>query len=75
MRYVIQRGFPLATASLNPVHLADDLDIFGWRLSPEQMAMLRAVRFPPASARPASRFPPGAPVPRSPAAASRRARS
>ena len=44
---MIQRGFPLATASLNPVNLADDLDIFGWRLSPEQMAMLRAVRFPP----------------------------
>ena len=47
LRYVIQRGSPLATASMNPAHLADDLDLFsGWTLTDHEMAVLNSVRFP-----------------------------
>jgi hypothetical protein len=45
---VIQRGSPLANASLNPQHLADDivLDIFDWELSAQAMAVLNSECFP-----------------------------
>lgn len=48
LRYMIQCGSPLATASLNPQHLADDLvlDIFDWELSAQEMAVLNSECFP-----------------------------
>ena len=51
LRYMIQCGSQLATASLNPQHpqhLADDLvlDIFDWELSAQEMAVLNSECFP-----------------------------
>mmetsp|Transcript_53309 Transcript_53309/g.100273 ORF Transcript_53309/g.100273 Transcript_53309/m.100273 type:complete len:320 (+) Transcript_53309:70-1029(+) len=38
LKYLVQRGVPTITKSSNPVHLADDLDLWSWNLTDAEMA-------------------------------------
>jgi len=42
LRWIVQRSVTIATQSTNPKHLADDLDIFDFELSGEDMAQLNS---------------------------------
>ena len=44
LKWVIQRGHALVTATVNPALVRDDLDIFGWRLTDHEMCVLDSVR-------------------------------
>ena len=49
LRWVVQHGSPFVTKSLNPVHLAEDLDVLGWNLTAGEMAALDNVTSPACS--------------------------
>jgi len=40
LRWIVQKGYPLATASHNPKHLAEDVDLFSWSLGAEDVDKL-----------------------------------
>jgi diketogulonate reductase-like aldo/keto reductase len=46
LKYVAQLGYGVVTKSTNAQHLADDIDLFGWQLSPSQMRALAAAQTP-----------------------------
>ena len=46
LRWVAQHGVPLSTKATNPAYLKEDLDIFGWSLSDDEMAKLDAADKP-----------------------------
>jgi diketogulonate reductase-like aldo/keto reductase len=46
LRWIWQHGVALTTKSKNPEHLAQDLDIFDWELSHDEMAQLDAATHP-----------------------------
>ena len=46
LRYVVQQGIPLATATNNPKYQQEDLGIFDFTLSAHEMAVLNSVRAP-----------------------------
>lgn len=37
LKYLVQSGIPAVTKSSNPAHLKDDLDIFSWNLTDDEM--------------------------------------
>jgi diketogulonate reductase-like aldo/keto reductase len=43
LRWIVQRGAGFAVQSKSAAHFAEDLDVFGWELSPEEMARLSKV--------------------------------
>ena len=47
LRWIWQHGHPLTTKSHNPVHLAEDADLFGWSLTAADMTALDAATAPP----------------------------
>ena len=46
LRWIWQHGVPLAAESTNPVHLAQNLEIFDFALSDAEMAQLDAATAP-----------------------------
>eukprot|EP00404_Azadinium_spinosum_P009591 CAMPEP_0180552886 /NCGR_PEP_ID=MMETSP1036_2-20121128/73962_1 /TAXON_ID=632150 /ORGANISM="Azadinium spinosum, Strain 3D9" /LENGTH=323 /DNA_ID=CAMNT_0022568325 /DNA_START=63 /DNA_END=1034 /DNA_ORIENTATION=+ len=42
LHWIVAKGFPLAVASSSPSHLAQDLDLFGWGLSAQEMTRIDA---------------------------------
>ena len=40
LKWVLTNGAPLVTKSLSAVHLAEDIDLFGWELSEDEMKQL-----------------------------------
>jgi 2,5-diketo-D-gluconate reductase A len=46
LKYVQQLGFALVTKSTSAAHLAEDIDLFDWTLSPFQMKQLTAASSP-----------------------------
>ena len=44
LRYIVQKNVTIATQSTSPAHLAQDVDIFAWALTPAEMAALDAHR-------------------------------
>ena len=49
LKWVAQSGLALVTKSTDAQHLADDIDLFSWTLSPRQMRALNAARTPAAN--------------------------
>ena len=49
LRYIYQNGAAVTTKSGNPVHLKQDLDLFGWSLSDAEMAKADAATSPKGS--------------------------
>ena len=51
LRWVVQQGHALVTATVNPEYVQEDLDIFRWQLTDHEMRVLNSVRSgaPPAS--------------------------
>lgn len=49
LRYVAQLGFALVTKSMSKAHLADDIGLFDWALSPSQMRVLSEAHSPAAN--------------------------
>ena len=47
LRWIIQQGLIFATATDNPKHIEEDLDVFDWELSEHEMAVLNSVRSGP----------------------------
>ena len=43
LRWLVQKGVPIAAESTSKAHLASDVDIFDFELSPDDMAALDAV--------------------------------
>eukprot|EP01045_Picozoa_sp_COSAG04_P008171 COSAG04_NODE_447_length_14267_cov_17.958569_8_plen_137_part_00 len=48
LRWVIQSGLALATRSSNPAYLAEDIELFDFALTAEEMRLLDAAREPEA---------------------------
>jgi len=46
LKYIVAQGIPTVTKSGNPVHLAEDLDLWSWELDPDEMQALQAHRLP-----------------------------
>ena len=46
LRFLIQSGVPLVTKSDSLIHLADDIDLFSWELSDEEMTELYQAKTP-----------------------------
>ena len=46
LKWIWQNGVPLATKSTKPEHLSEDIDIFSWKLSTQEMATLNAATKP-----------------------------
>lgn len=46
LRWIYQQGIPLTTKTESAEHLAEDIDIFSWTLSDEDMATLSAATTP-----------------------------
>jgi len=46
LKYVLQLGWSLVTKSTSAFHLAEDIDLFGWTLSPAHMAELTTATAP-----------------------------
>lgn len=44
LRWSVQRGVPVVTASSSAAHLADDLGVFGFELTPAEVSALDAVQ-------------------------------
>lgn len=42
LRWVVQQGIPVIPKSSNPKHIAENMDLFNWTLSREEMARLTA---------------------------------
>ena len=42
LKYIVQQGIPAITKSANPSHLADDLDLFSWNLTADDVQALDA---------------------------------
>jgi len=53
LKWLVQQGSPVVPKSSNPVHLHQDLDLFSFDLTEQEMAQLSAATFP-ASAEPVS---------------------
>lgn len=48
LRYIVQSRIPLVAKSSNVKHLADDIDIFSWELTDDEMTTLHAASSPAA---------------------------
>ena len=46
LKWQVQSGIPVIPKTANPVHQAQNLDLFGWTLSDEDMAALTAATVP-----------------------------
>ena len=46
LKWIWQRGHALTTKSSNPKHLAQDIDIFDWQLSSDELTQLDAATKP-----------------------------
>jgi diketogulonate reductase-like aldo/keto reductase len=53
LKWLVQQGSPVVPKSSKPAHLRENLDLFGWELSAEEMTKLTAATSPP-SAEPVS---------------------
>lgn len=42
LKWVVQQGIPAVTKSSNPLHLAEDLDLWSWNLTDSEMAALNS---------------------------------
>lgn len=49
LKWIWQHGHPLTTKSSNPVHLAEDIDLFDWELTADEMTQLDAETTPKGS--------------------------
>jgi diketogulonate reductase-like aldo/keto reductase len=49
LRWIYQQGIPLTTKASSAEHLAEDIDIFSWSLTDEEMATLSAATSPAGS--------------------------
>ena len=49
LRWIYQQGIPLTTKASSTKHLAEDIDIFSWSLTDEDMATLSAATSPAGS--------------------------
>ena len=47
LKWAVQQGIPVVPKSANPTHLKENLDLFGWSLTKEEMATLSAATSPP----------------------------
>ena len=47
LKWQVQQGIPVIPKSSNPTHIAQNLDLFSWTLSDEDMAALTAAKSPP----------------------------
>ena len=43
LRWITQKGASFTVASQSAAHFAEDLELFGWQLAPEDMARLDAL--------------------------------
>lgn len=59
LKWQVQQGIPVIPKSSNPVHMAQNIDLFSWTLDAEDMAALSAATVPAVSGVPG---PDGAPV-------------
>jgi diketogulonate reductase-like aldo/keto reductase len=59
LKWQVQQGIPVIPKSSNPMHIAENLDLFSWTLSDEEMKALTAATKPPVAGEPG---PAGAPV-------------
>ena len=46
LKWIWQHGHPLTTKSSNPIHLAEDIDLFDWKLTDDEMTKLDAQTAP-----------------------------
>lgn len=46
LKWIWQHGHPLTTKSSNPIHLAEDIDLFDWSLTDDEMLQLDAETTP-----------------------------
>jgi diketogulonate reductase-like aldo/keto reductase len=47
LKWVVQSGYPVIPKARDPKYIAENLDLFGWELSDQDMATLTAATSPP----------------------------
>ena len=46
LRWIVQQGVPLSTKATNPAYVAQDIELFDWELSDDEMQVLTAATKP-----------------------------
>lgn len=47
LKWLVENGSPVIARTNSPVHLAQNMDLFNWKLTDEEVARLNAAKSPP----------------------------